>query len=138
MYMHQPYRVQYYTQGPTERVFRAWIPADPNESPFFGPRTSVGTVHHKNRAYIIRLIKDQLAATEELYALRQRSLGPGPLKTSLAAHPGANAFRSAKMHQTVLTLRLQGVEVSEYQEKPDRIEVYFEDPSVKMGVPSGS
>ncbi|KAK4543077.1 hypothetical protein LTR36_005854 [Oleoguttula mirabilis] len=142
----------YHHRHDLERVLRVWIPSDPDESPLLGERTHVRTVHHKSRAHIVRLVEDQLEATRRVYAIRQKYLGSltasimgeaegeaegeGEGDVEGAGGSGAplpdNPFGAAKMAQTVLSLRLKGVEVTQYEERPERIEVYFEDVEVKM------
>ncbi|KAK5112703.1 hypothetical protein LTR85_011214 [Meristemomyces frigidus] len=120
----------YDDRHPNERVFRVWIPEDPDDSTLLGEHTHVRTVHNKPRAHILRLIEDQLEATEKVYEIRQRYLGSLTARIA-GAGADANPFASAKKDLTILSLRMKGVEVVEYQERPERIEVHWQDLYVK-------
>ena len=124
------FQQDYYRQlYPTERVFRVWVPEDPNENPAIDAlplEHCIRTKHNKNRAEIVRMIEDQVHCTKHMMeAMHTGRLGRLSLDSAAVA--------KEKMEHTVFGLRVKGVEVTEYHEPFDRIEVFFESPSIKAG-----
>ena len=133
---HSPYGLQgfipevYRQYYPNERVLRAWVPYEPNESPFIDEETYVRTKWNKSRAVIVRMIEDQLEATEEVFKVMSSTGNVAAVMTRL---PTGTLARQ-KMFHAILALRLQGVEITEFQGKGEyaRIEIFFEHPEQRV------
>ena len=133
------YSISILTLASTKQV---WIPYDPNENPHPNLQdTRLPSIHHWSRASIITLITTQIALTQQVFA---------SMSTNHARYPTASRLHGAAIlssltggsfdpmkpmreSHAILALRLKGLEVCEWVEDFDRVEVYFQDVDVKMG-----
>lgn len=101
-------------------MLRAGVLLDPNINPDLVPNTNIETAHHHSKQHIIRLIEDQLEATTQLYMKVKN-------RPSIAIILSWDDLAEERKLHTVKALQFKGIQIREYHEAPDEIEVIFED-----------
>ena len=83
-------------------------------------------MHNKSRAYIVRLVEEQLERSAADLVVQEQY----PLLNGLDVNGDRETW--LKWH-VVRALRLQGVEVVEFCHRPERVVVGFEDEELTLG-----
>ncbi|KAK4621335.1 hypothetical protein CLAFUW4_07087 [Fulvia fulva] len=139
------FRPDYFRQeSEEEKVLRVWIPLDPNENPNPNLRqTQIPSVNHWSRPSIISLINTEISLTRQVFDIMQAQPDRYPTVSKLHAASilssimgdSSDPMKDLRASHAILGLRLKGVEVCEWVEDFERVEVHWEDLAGKMGFP---